>query len=83
VRLDETHDGVRRNGRIDGVAAALEDLHARTRGKRLTRGDDAVLGRDLRPAGDDACVSNAGGRREVGFLTGQTRNGQQQSRNDD
>ena len=46
--------------RVDGVAAALENLHAGLRRQRLTRRDDAVLGRDLGSAGDDARLDGRG-----------------------
>ena len=38
--------GVRGDRRVDGVAAALEDLHAGARGQRLAGGDDAHRCRD-------------------------------------
>ena len=41
---------VGRDGRVDGVAAALEDLHARARGQRLAGRDDAVAGGHHRAA---------------------------------
>ena len=44
--LHEADRRVGGDGGIDGVAAALEDRHARSRGERLARGDDAVLRRD-------------------------------------
>jgi hypothetical protein len=56
LRLDQSHHGVGRDGRVDRVSAALQDLHARPRGQRLTGGDDAVCGRDARSADDNAHV---------------------------
>ena len=53
VRLDETHHGIGRDGRVHGVAAALEHLNASARGQRLAGGDDAVLRGDLRSACDN------------------------------
>ena len=53
VRLDETHHGVGRDGRVDRVAAALEHLHASARRQRLTGGDDAEFRGDLRSACDN------------------------------
>ena len=43
LRLDEAHDRVGRDGGVDRVAAALEDLHAGLRRQRLAGGDDAEL----------------------------------------
>ena len=43
VRLDETHHGIGRNGRVHRVAASLEHLNASARGQRLTGGDNAGL----------------------------------------
>ena len=41
-RLHHSGGRVGGDGRIDGIAAALEDLHSRGRGERLAGGDDAV-----------------------------------------
>ena len=40
-RLHQPDGGVGRDGRVDGVAAALEHLHAGARGQRLAGRDDA------------------------------------------
>ena len=53
LRLDDTHDRVRGDGRVDGVAVTLEDLHAGPSCEWLAGGNDAVLRRDFRSAGDD------------------------------
>ena len=53
VRLDEPHHRVGRNGRVDGVAAALEHLHAGARRQRLAGGDDAEFCGDFRSACDN------------------------------
>ena len=58
LRLDQAHDGVGRNRRINRVAAALEDLYSSLRRERLTGGDDAVLRCDSRSTDDDAHVSH-------------------------
>ena len=42
VRLDQAHHRVGRNRRVDGVAAALEDLHAGPRGQRLAGRDKDI-----------------------------------------
>ena len=57
--LDEAHHGVGGNRGVDGVAAALEDLHAGARGQRLAGRDDAVTRRDLRASGSD-CPGRCG-----------------------
>ena len=62
VRLDQPHHRVGRDRRVDGIAAALEHLHAGARGQRLARRDDAVFRRDLRPPDDD----EGSGARPVG-----------------
>src|SRR5262249_12551017 len=47
-RLDDAEDGVGGDGRIDGAAAAREDLGAGLRGKGLAGGHDAAIGNDHR-----------------------------------
>ena len=49
-RLHQSDGGVGRNRRVDGVAAALENLHAGARRQRLARRDDAEGGGDDRAA---------------------------------
>ena len=51
-RLHQSNRGVGGDGRIDRVAAALEDLHTRTSGEWLARRDDAEGGRDDRSTDD-------------------------------
>ena len=60
LRLDQTHHRVGRDRGVDGVAAALEDLHAGARGQRLAGGDDAVTRRDFRSSG--TTVTGGAGR---------------------
>src|SRR5690606_6253813 len=52
VRLHESHDGVRGNRGVHGVAPALQDLYAGTRRQRMARRHDAEPGGHLRAAGD-------------------------------
>jgi hypothetical protein len=52
--LHDAHDGVGRNGRVDGVPAGLQDLHAGRGGKGLTRCDNPLGGHDAGTAWNDA-----------------------------
>ena len=58
-RLHQPDGGVGGDGGVDGVAAALEDLHAGARRERLARGDDAERGRHDRAAHDLAPAAGA------------------------
>src|SRR5262249_4835743 len=51
-RLHQANRGVGGNRRVDGVATALEDLHTRACGERLTRGDNPESRRDDGAADD-------------------------------
>ena len=43
VGLDDAHDGIGRDGGVDGVAAFFEDVRAGLRGEKLRSRDDAEL----------------------------------------
>jgi alanine-glyoxylate transaminase/serine-glyoxylate transaminase/serine-pyruvate transaminase len=58
LRLDDAHDRVGGNRRVDRVAAALEDLHAGASRQRLARSHDPIGGRYLRTAGNNSHVVN-------------------------
>ena len=51
-RLHQSDGGVGGDRRVDGVAAALENLHTGPRRQRLARGDNPKRGRHHRPAHD-------------------------------
>ena len=68
-RLHQADGGVGGDGRVDGVAAALENLHAGARRQRLARGDDPEGRRDDRAPDDRAARSRILSRSFLGEAT--------------
>ncbi len=64
--LHQAHHRVGRDGGVDGVAAALEHLHAGAGGQHLAGRDDAQTRGHLRPAGEGTMLCRVGRHRRTG-----------------
>jgi hypothetical protein len=61
MRFDDLQDESRGDGRVEGVAAFLENAHADRRGDPVRRGDDTECADDLRPRGERIGIDESHG----------------------